>query len=291
MRMPVSALALVEPAAAGRTCLRCALCPSGKPKAHSLPKALRSGLARCSLRRSRAAAAGTHASEIAMPRTLLVKNADVLVTMDDDRREIRGGGVLVEGNRIVAVGPSAELPGTADEVIDAGGHVVLPGLVNTHHPKYQSLTRAVPGAQDAELFGFSNRVPSVNPSLRSPHPSLARHHPTDPVSGPAIVLSRFEGACAGPMVLSAVGTRPPHDGSSSESAFQCGSRGPRAAATKPTEWPHPRPGRDPSTRPKDGREPMSGSSRAGPPIPRPDDVRPSCSAPGRRPLPSSASRA
>ena len=141
------------------------------------------------------------------------------------------------------------------------------------------------------LIWFSNRVPSVNPSLRSPHPSLARHHPTDPVSGPAIVLSRFEGACAGPTVLSAVGTRPPHDGSSSESAFQCGSRGPRAAATKPTEWPHPRPGRDPSTRPKDGREPMSGSSRAGPPIPRPDDVRPSCSAPGRRPLPSSASRA
>ena len=142
-----------------------------------------------------------------------------------------------------------------------------------------------------QLVWFSNRVPSVNPSLRSPHPSLARHHPTDPVSGPAIVLSRFEGACAGPMVLSAVGTRPPHDGSSSESAFQCGSRGPRAAATKPTEWPHPRPGRDPSTRPKDGREPMSGSSGAGPPIPRPDDVRPSCSAPGRRPLPSSASRA
>src|SRR4051812_1819513 len=115
------------------------------------------------------------------------------------------------------------------------------------------------------LIWFSNRAPSVNPSSRSPHPSLARHHPTDPVSGPAIVLSRFEGACAGPMVLSAVGTRPPHDGSSSESAFQCGSRGPRAAATKSTEWPHPRPGRDPSTRPKDGREPMSGSGRAGPP--------------------------
>src|SRR5215212_882007 len=55
------------------------------------------------------------------------------------------------------------------------------------------------------LVWFSNRAPSVNPSSRSPHPSLARHHPTDPVSGPAIVLSRLEGACAGPMVLSAVG--------------------------------------------------------------------------------------
>src|SRR3954469_8617724 len=89
-----------------------------------------------------------------MPRTLLVKNADVLVTMDDARREIWGGGVLVVGNRIVVVGPSAELPGTADGGIDAGGHVVLPGLVNTHHHMYQSLTRVVPGAQDAELFGW-----------------------------------------------------------------------------------------------------------------------------------------
>ena len=89
-----------------------------------------------------------------MPRTLLVRNADVLVTMDEARREIRGGGVLVEGNRIAAVGSSAELPGTADEVIDAAGYVVLPGLVNTHHHMYQSLTRAVPAAQDAELFGW-----------------------------------------------------------------------------------------------------------------------------------------
>ena len=97
---------------------------------------------------------GKPASETAMPRTLLVKNADVLVTMDDARRELRGGGVFVEGNRIVAVGSSAELPGTADEVIDAGGHVVTPGLVNTHHHMYQSLTRAVPAAQDAELFGW-----------------------------------------------------------------------------------------------------------------------------------------
>ncbi len=88
------------------------------------------------------------------PATLLVRNADVLVTMDRDRREIRGGGLFAEGNRITAVGKSSELPATADRVIDLAGHVVVPGLVNTHHHMFQSLTRAVPAAQDAGLFGW-----------------------------------------------------------------------------------------------------------------------------------------
>ena len=89
-----------------------------------------------------------------MERTLLARNADVLVTMDAGRREIRGGGVYVVGNAIAAVGPAGELPSTADEVIDLAGHVVLPGLVNTHHHLFQTLTRAMPRAQDAELFGW-----------------------------------------------------------------------------------------------------------------------------------------
>ncbi len=89
-----------------------------------------------------------------MARTLLLKNAEVLVTMDDERREIPGGGVYVEGNRIVAAGPSELLPATADEVIDFSGHVLMPGLVNTHHHMFQCLTRATPGGQDAELFGW-----------------------------------------------------------------------------------------------------------------------------------------
>jgi 8-oxoguanine deaminase len=89
-----------------------------------------------------------------MPRTLLVRNADVLVTMDRHGREIEGGGVYVEDNRIVSVGASASLPTTADTVIDASGHVVLPGLVNTHHHMFQTLTRVVPAAQDSELFGW-----------------------------------------------------------------------------------------------------------------------------------------
>lgn len=89
-----------------------------------------------------------------MPRTLLVKNADVLVTMDEQRREIKGGGLFVEDNEIVAVGGSDTLPSSADEIIDMKGHVVLPGLINTHHHMFQSLTRAVPAAQDCELFDW-----------------------------------------------------------------------------------------------------------------------------------------
>src|SRR6202011_1586913 len=58
----------------------------------------------------------------------------------------------VEGNEIISVGPTASLPAAADEIIDMAGHVVIPGLVNTHHHMYQSLTRAVPAAQDGELF-------------------------------------------------------------------------------------------------------------------------------------------
>lgn len=87
-------------------------------------------------------------------KSLLVKNAEVLVTMDAGRREIARGGLYVEDNRIVAVGTSDTLPATADEVLDLTGHVVIPGLVNTHHHMYQSLTRAIPAAQDGELFNW-----------------------------------------------------------------------------------------------------------------------------------------
>ena len=84
--------------------------------------------------------------------TLLVRNARLLVTMDAQRREIAGGSVFVRDHVIEAVGPSAELPASADEVIDARDQVVIPGLVNTHHHMYQTLTRAM--VQDNELFGW-----------------------------------------------------------------------------------------------------------------------------------------
>jgi cytosine/adenosine deaminase-related metal-dependent hydrolase len=86
--------------------------------------------------------------------TLLIRHARVLATMDETRREIADGAVFVRDGVIEAVGTSSELPPTADEVIDAHDQVVLPGLVNTHHHMFQTLTRALRPAQDAELFGW-----------------------------------------------------------------------------------------------------------------------------------------
>ncbi len=85
--------------------------------------------------------------------TLLVKNA-YIATMDDHQREIPEGGLFIRDGFIEQVGPSASLPPTADEILDLSGHVILPGLVNTHHHFYQTLTRNVPAAQDANLFNW-----------------------------------------------------------------------------------------------------------------------------------------
>lgn len=83
---------------------------------------------------------------------LLLRNAACVVTMDAQRREIPGGDVLIRDGVIVAVGASLSVPDAT--VLDASGCVVTPGLVNTHHHLYQTLTRAVPGGQDALLFGW-----------------------------------------------------------------------------------------------------------------------------------------
>lgn len=87
-------------------------------------------------------------------KSLLVTHAEVIVTMDSQRRELRGASLYIEDNQVAQIGPAGDLPQTADEVLDLTGHVVIPGLVNTHHHMFQSLTRAIPAAQDAELFGW-----------------------------------------------------------------------------------------------------------------------------------------
>ncbi|MEX2322956.1 MAG: 8-oxoguanine deaminase [Acidimicrobiia bacterium] len=86
--------------------------------------------------------------------TLLVRNAEMLVTMDGGRREIPDGGLFARDGVIEAVGTTAELPTTADRVVDASDMLVLPGLVNTHHHFVQTLTRTVPDAQSAKLFDW-----------------------------------------------------------------------------------------------------------------------------------------
>src|ERR1051325_2542547 len=85
--------------------------------------------------------------------TLLIKHA-YIVTMDDHLREIPDGGLFIRDGFIEQVGATDQLPITADEVLDLTHHVLLPGLVNTHHHFYQTLTRAVPAAQDANLFNW-----------------------------------------------------------------------------------------------------------------------------------------
>jgi 8-oxoguanine deaminase len=99
--------------------------------------------------------------------TMLVKNARVLVTMDASRRELEDSGLFIRDGIIEQVGPSSALPTTADEVLDLRDHVALPGLVNTHHHLFQTLTRAVPAAQDADLFSW----------LRTLYPIWARLTP------------------------------------------------------------------------------------------------------------------
>ena len=90
--------------------------------------------------------------------TLLLKDADVVITMDPLGTVIPGGGVYIRDNIIEQVGPTPDLPDAADEVIDARGLALAPGLVNTHHHFFQSLFRAVPGAQDCGLFDWLRRL-------------------------------------------------------------------------------------------------------------------------------------
>jgi cytosine/adenosine deaminase-related metal-dependent hydrolase len=97
---------------------------------------------------------------------LLIRGADTVLTMDDAMRELSGADVLIRDGAIAAVGPGLAATG---EVIEAKGCIVTPGLVNTHHHLYQSLTRAVPGGQDALLFGW----------LKTLYPIWARFGPEE----------------------------------------------------------------------------------------------------------------
>ena len=86
--------------------------------------------------------------------TLLIKNADLVSTMDDQDSRFAEGAVLIEDAAIRAVGSVSDVPPDADVVIDARGMVILPGLINTHHHFFQTLTRNLPGGQNAKLFDW-----------------------------------------------------------------------------------------------------------------------------------------
>lgn len=89
--------------------------------------------------------------------------------MDGSGAEITDAGLYAVDGVITQVGPTSQLPQTADEVVDATDHVVVPGLINTHHHFYQTLTRAVPDAQDAGLFDW----------LKTLYPIWAKMTPDD----------------------------------------------------------------------------------------------------------------
>ena len=99
--------------------------------------------------------------------TLLVRNSEVLVTMDGQRQELMGADLFARDGVIVEVGQG--LSYEADEIVDARNCVVTPGLVNTHHHLFQSLVRVVPGGQDALLFGW----------LQTLYPIFARMGPEE----------------------------------------------------------------------------------------------------------------
>ena len=81
----------------------------------------------------------------------LIRNADTVITMDDARRVLSGADVLMRDGVIAEIGQGLQSTG---EVVEGAGCLVTPGLVNTHHHLYQTLTRAVPAGQDALLFGW-----------------------------------------------------------------------------------------------------------------------------------------
>jgi cytosine/adenosine deaminase-related metal-dependent hydrolase len=106
-----------------------------------------------------------------MPLTV-IRHADWLVSMDDRRSEIADGAIAFRDGAIEAVGSTADLGvfiERADEIVDARGCVVTPGLVNTHHHLFQSLTRALPGAINVSLFGWLKRL----------YPIWAQYRPED----------------------------------------------------------------------------------------------------------------
>ncbi|MFU8827338.1 MAG: 8-oxoguanine deaminase [Brevefilum sp.] len=86
--------------------------------------------------------------------TLRIKNIATLVTMDDQRRELHHTNLYIKDGFIHKIGALTDMPAKADQELDLSGHIVFPGFINTHHHFYQTLTRAVPKAQDANLFNW-----------------------------------------------------------------------------------------------------------------------------------------
>ncbi|MCA9992059.1 MAG: amidohydrolase family protein, partial [Anaerolineales bacterium] len=125
--------------------------------------------------------------------TILIHNARLLLTMNDDRQTIPAGAIFIRNQAIEWVGPTAACPPAyyqASRVIDASDKVVLPGLINTHHHLYQTLTRAL--APNAGLFDW----------LKTLYPIWAR------MDGEAVYVSALVGMAE--LILSGCTTSSDH---------------------------------------------------------------------------------
>jgi cytosine/adenosine deaminase-related metal-dependent hydrolase len=110
---------------------------------------------------------------------ILIRNADVVVTMNPTRQELTQTDIHLRDGVILALGQGLAVSGA--QVIDASGCVVTPGLVNTHHHLFQTLTRAVPGGQDALLFGW----------LKTLYPIWARFGPDEVFTSAQVGLAEL----------------------------------------------------------------------------------------------------
>jgi 8-oxoguanine deaminase len=125
--------------------------------------------------------------------TLLLRNIHTLITLNPQRQQMKEAAIYARDNVIEFAGPTADLPpdrSTADRVIDARGLIVLPGLVNTHHHLYQTLTRCI--AVDSGLFNW----------LKTLYPIWAR------MDGEAVYVSALTGMAE--LILSGCTTSSDH---------------------------------------------------------------------------------
>ena len=88
---------------------------------------------------------------------MLIKNADWVITLDNEGNRYPNSDILIEGAEIKSIGPNIEVKNDV-EVLDAKGKVVFPGLINTHHHLYQTLTRNIPATQDLPLFPWLKTI-------------------------------------------------------------------------------------------------------------------------------------
>lgn len=97
----------------------------------------------------------------------LIQNAAAIVTMDGARRELSNADIRIKDGLIAEIGSDLR-PGSETRLSGAGA-VITPGLINTHHHLFQTLTRAVPAGQDALLFGWLQTLYPIWSNLTSEH--------------------------------------------------------------------------------------------------------------------------